>query len=208
MSKEDLQKQFMELLAAGKVQPSTVVLGDNIEKQINIDKIEKDAIQINISSSAATNESQSQPSSVSPESNSGFSSPASDVRSKSPIQRGPKTQILFADEYGNEDLERTRQEAERITKYIADHRLGHMRLDSKRTNKLNLLVACFWYRWDERDWVAPNPQGAAIYRFITEQCHIPCDVQQRAFTSTICALINERKKDPEIYDNLCTYFPK
>lgn len=122
--------------------------------------------------------------------------------------RGPKTQILFADEYGNEDLERTRQEAERITKYIADHRLGHMRLDSKRTNKLNLLVACFWYRWDERDWVAPNPQGAAIYRFITEQCHIPCDVQQRAFTSTICALINERKKDPEIYANLCTYFPK
>lgn len=123
-------------------------------------------------------------------------------------QRGPKTQFLFADEYGNEDLERTRQEAERITKYIADHRLGHMRLDSKRTNKLNLLVACFWYRWDERDWVAPNPQGAAIYRFITEQCHIPCDVQQRAFTSTICALINERKKDPEIYANLCTYFPK
>jgi len=138
------------------------------------------------------------PSPVSPESNSGSSS----------AQRGPKTQILFADEYGNENLERTRQEAERITKYIADHRLGHMRLDSKRTNKLNLLVACFWYRWDERDWVAPNPQGAAIYRFITEQCHIPCDVQQRAFTSTICALINERKKDPEIYDNLCTYFPK
>lgn len=126
----------------------------------------------------------------------------------SAAQRGPKTQFLFADEYGNEDSERTRQEAERITKYIADHRLGHMRLDSKRTNKLNLLVACFWYRWDERDWVAPNPQGAAIYRFITEQCHIPCDVQQRAFTSTICALINERKKDPEIYANLCTYFPK
>lgn len=130
------------------------------------------------------------------------------VTETSSAQRGPKNQILFADEYGNEDLERTRQEAERITKYIADHRLGHMRLDSKRTNKLNLLVACFWYRWDERDWVAPNPQGAAIYRFITEQCHIPCDVQQRAFTSTICALINERKKDPEIYDNLRTYFPK
>lgn len=140
-------------------------------------------------------EEQPEPSSVSPETHSGNT-------------RGPKTQILFADEYGNEDLERTRQEAERITKYIADHRLGHMRLDSKRTNKLNLLVACFWYRWDERDWVAPNPQGAAIYRFITEQCHIPCDVQQRAFTSTICALINERKKDPEIYANLCTYFPK
>lgn len=208
MSKEDLQKQFMELLAAGKVQPSTVVLGDNIEKQINIDKIEKDAIQINISSSAATNESQSQPSSVSPESNSGSSSPASDVRSKSPIQRGPKTQFLFADLRGNEDLERTRQEAERITKYIADHHLGHMRLDSKSTNRLNLLVACFWYRWNELGWVANHPQGAALHRFVTEHCHIPCDVTPKTFSRVMCGIINSGKKDPEYYAESCSYFPE
>ena len=37
MSKDDLQKQFLELLASGKLQPSTVVLGDNIDIHDNHD---------------------------------------------------------------------------------------------------------------------------------------------------------------------------
>lgn len=123
-------------------------------------------------------------------------------------QRGPKTQFLFADEYGRENVKRSQEEAERVADYIADHHMGQMRLDSKRTNKLNLMVACFWYRWDEHKWVNSIPQGAAIYRFFTDYCKLPCDVQPRAFMNVICALINEGKKDPEIYDNLCGYFPQ
>ena len=62
-------------------------------------------------------------SSVSPESNSGN-------------PRGPRAQILFMNEYGREDTTRTATEAARVLKYIADHHMGNLRLDSKATNRL------------------------------------------------------------------------
>ena len=120
--------------------------------------------------------------------------------------RGPKTQYLFADVRGNEDTSRTKTEAERVRKFVADHHMGNMQLDSKATNRLNLLVACFWYRWNERKWVSQEPQGAAIYRFFTEQCGLKCAVLQKAFSTKICNIINAGKKDYQIYDDLDSYF--
>lgn len=134
-------------------------------------------------------------SSVSPESNSGN-------------PRGPKMQFLFADLRGNEDAQRAQSEIERVKKYVADHKMGQYQLDSKATSKLNLMVACFWYRWNELDWVSDEPQGAAIYRFFTTQCGLECGVLPKAFATKIVEIINSGKKDPEIYDNLYSYFPE
>lgn len=122
--------------------------------------------------------------------------------------RGPKTQYLFADVRGNEDTFRSKTEAERVRKFVADHRMGNMQLDSQSTNRLNLMVACFWYRWNERGWVSQVPQGAAIYRFFTEQCELECAVLKKAFSTKICKIINEGKKDYQIYDDLDSYFRK
>ena len=122
--------------------------------------------------------------------------------------RGPKTQYLFADVRGNEDTFRSKTEAERVRKFVADHRMGNMQLDSQSTNRLNLMVACFWYRWNERGWVSQEPQGAAIYRFFTEQCELECAVLKKAFSTKICKIINEGKKDYQIYDDLDSYFRK
>ena len=123
-------------------------------------------------------------------------------------QRGPKTQFLFADLRGNEDAQRAQSEIERVKKYVADHKMGQLQLDSKATSKLNLMVACFWYRWNELDWVSDEPQGAAIYRFFTTQCGLACGVLTKAFATKIVEIINSGKKDPEIYDNLYSYFPE
>ena len=123
-------------------------------------------------------------------------------------QRGPKTQFLFADTRGNEDAQRAHQEIMRVKKYVAEHKMGQYQLDSKATSKLNLMVACFWYRWNELDWVADEPQGAAIYRFFTTQCGLECGVLPKAFATKIVEIINSGKKDPEIYDNLYSYFPE
>ena len=120
--------------------------------------------------------------------------------------RGPKVQYLFADVNRNEDAERTRHEAERVKRYIADHHMGNMHLDSTNTNQLNLLVACFYYEWREREWVSAQPQGAAIHRFLTEQCSLPCDVTPRAYARTIADLIKGNHKDYNISDNLRSYF--
>lgn len=145
------------------------------------------------------------------------SSPASDNRLKDDFSanspesnsgnaRGPKTQYLFSDARGNEDTQRAATEADRVRRYVADHKMGNMQLDSQFTNRLNLLVACFWYRWNERDWVSDEPQGAAIYRFFTEQCGFECAVLPKAFSTKICKIINAGKRDPEIYANLDSYF--
>ena len=134
-------------------------------------------------------------SSVSPESNSGNT-------------RGPRTQYLFSDARGNEDTQRAATEADRVRKYITDHKMGQYQLDSKTSSKLNLMVACFWYRWYELDMVDEEPQGAAIYRFFTNQCGLECSVMPKAFATVICKIINSGKKDPEIYDNLYSYFPE
>ena len=122
--------------------------------------------------------------------------------------RGPKTQYLFSDARGNEDTQRAAIEADRVRKYVADHKMGQYQLDSKASGKLNLLVACFWYRWYELDMVDEDPQGAAIYRFFTNQCGLECSVMPKAFATVICKIINSGKKDPEIYDNLYSYFPE
>lgn len=120
--------------------------------------------------------------------------------------RGPKLQYLFADENRNENVERTSQEAARVKRYIADHRMGNMRLDSTRSNQLNRLVACFYYEWRNRGWVSQEPRGAAIHRFLTEQCQLPCDVTPKAYARAIVELIKGNRKDYNIEDNLRSYF--
>ena len=104
--------------------------------------------------------------------------------------------------------QRAATEADRVRRYVADHKMGQYQLDSKTSSKLNLMVACFWYRWYELDMVDEEPQGAAIYRFFTNQCGLECSVMPKAFATVICKIINSGKKDPEIYDNLYSYFPE
>lgn len=121
-------------------------------------------------------------------------------------QRGPKVQYLFADINRNEDSDRTRQEAERLMRYIADHHMGNLHLDSTNSNQLNLLVACFYYEWRKRGWVNPLPQGAAIHRFLTERCNLLCDVMPKAYARAIADLIKGNHKDYNIVEGLRSYF--
>ena len=132
--------------------------------------------------------------------------PTPDTVSAPAKQRGPKVQSLFGDVNRNEDTERTHQEAERVKRYIADHHMGNMHLDSSQDNQLSRLVACFYYEWRERGWVSSQPQGAAIHRFLTEQCQLPCDVTPRAYARVIADLIKGNHKDYNISDNLRSYF--
>lgn len=128
-------------------------------------------------------------------------------KTSAPAQpRGPKVQYLFADINRNEAIDRTRQEAERLMRYIADHHMGNMHLDSTNSNQLNLLVACFYYEWRKRGWVNPLPQGAAIHRFLTERCNLLCDVMPKAYARTIADLIKGNHKDYNIVEDLRSYF--
>ena len=201
MSKEDLQQQFMELLASGKVQPSTVVLGDNIEKQINIDKIEKDAIHINISSPAATNKSQSQPSSISSELHSGqSSSPAPDVRTES-----SHTKRLFLNEFGDEDPDRTVEEHNRFMNFLTDHHWSQLAINSRRDNRILQSIVCFCIKWRRIRYIKDPVSPAAVLRFLTDTCHLSCDVE-RTTISTVLGKMLKTDHNKELYFDMENYF--
>lgn len=48
MTNEDIKRQIVEALASGKLQPTTIVLGDNVQHQHKIEKVEAGGIGIQI----------------------------------------------------------------------------------------------------------------------------------------------------------------
>lgn len=48
MTKEEMQKQILEAITSGKIQPTTIILGDNIQSQHNIEKVEAGGIGVKI----------------------------------------------------------------------------------------------------------------------------------------------------------------
>ena len=187
MSKEDLQQQFMELLAAGKVQPSTVVLGDNIEKQINIDKIEKDAIHLNFSSFPT--ESDSVPSSHAP-----------DVRTES-----SHTKRLFLNEFGDEDPQRTDEECNRFMNFLTDHHWSQLAINSRRDNRILQSVVCFCIKWRRIRYIKDPVSPAAVLRFLTDTCGFACDVE-RTTISTVLGKMLKSDHNKELYFDMENYF--
>ena len=48
MTKDEMQKQILDAIASGKIQPTTIILGDNIQSQHNIEKVEAGGIGVKI----------------------------------------------------------------------------------------------------------------------------------------------------------------
>ena len=48
MTKEEMQKQILDAITSGKIQPTTIILGDNIQSQHNIEKVEAGGIGFKI----------------------------------------------------------------------------------------------------------------------------------------------------------------
>ena len=123
-----------------------------------------------------------------------------------PQKRGPKKHSLFRNKYNERDEERTKTEIERLKRYISDHHLGNMKFDSSVGSKLNNVVATFWTWWKDKGWVTEKFDGAPFYRFLTEDCGLECPVDEKTFPATINKIIRSKKRDPEIYANVSSYF--
>ena len=184
MSKDDLQQQFMELLASGKVQPSTVVLGDNIEKQINIDKIEKDAIHINMSSPGMSSQQ------------------TEDVTSTV----SSRTKKLFVSSDGDMDFQRLEEERNRFLNYLTDHCLSKEILNSSQDNPILKAIICFCARWKALHFIDPKISAVAVVRFLTETCGIPFDgTSERAISNALARML-QKDYDKDIYYDVQEYF--
>lgn len=62
MNREELQKQFMDILAAGKIQPTTIIFGDNVQNKI--EKVEAGGV-VNIAGGKMNEPQQDDPDSSS-----------------------------------------------------------------------------------------------------------------------------------------------
>ena len=105
---------------------------------------------------------------------------------------GPRKRSFFRDEKGDKDENRTKQEAKRILGVIHKRKLGKELFDSSTTSSLNIIAAMFWLKWAEKGWVpAPTKSsyGAAFHRFLTEDCGLACPVEEKAFISSLRAII-------------------
>lgn len=137
------------------------------------------------SSSAATNESQSQP-----------SSPAPDVRTETSTEtkkRGPREKSLFINETTAE------QEKQRFLSFLSLHNFSQHEFDSSEENSGNQIAVCFFRQWQRRKLLNPKVSGTALMRFLKEDCALSITVEERAFGNALAKMIGSE----QLYTNWC-----
>lgn len=112
--------------------------------------------------------------------------------------RGPRKKYLFVLD-GCETKENVAvklREKQRLCDYISKHGLDSSKLMCTKDDALNKAIVCFLLLWVKKGYTAPNPSGGALYRFLTEDCRIMSDVQEKAYANRI----KEWIKPPCEYD--------
>lgn len=146
--------------------------------------------------------------SISPESHSGSSSPAPDVRTESsvPKKRGPKAKPLFANEDGSENTTRTKIEKERLRAYINDHKLGSRQLTTEQDNILLKTAVCFYCKWLQAGYVTTANNATPLVRFLTETCEIPNKSDKVSIANRLLEMLKSGDYDREIAGQVSEYF--
>ena len=180
MNREELQKQFMDILASGRIQPATIIFGDNVQNKI--EKVEAGGV-VNITGGKMDEQ---QP---------------DDMASK----RGRREIPLFITSSNDEDLKTTEEEANRFINYLKDHNLSQRLLDSSKDNPISKAIISFCYIW-KRNRYQLNLSASAVLRFLTQSCGIQCDsVDQRAISNVLSRML-KANMDKETYYDVQNYF--
>lgn len=123
---------------------------------------------------------------------------SNEQNSAPPSPRGPRKKYLFIKE--GDDTKEAEQvknrEKNRLCEYLSRHCLKGRALECTKDSTLNKTVVCFLLKWMERGMTAEQPSGGAIFRFLTEDCGIVSDVQEKAYSNRV----KEWIKDTNGYD--------
>lgn len=114
-----------------------------------------------------------------------------------------RTKKLFMTD-GSEDLERTEGEKNRFLNYLAEHHLGQRQIDCYKDNPINKAIVCFCVKW-KRLKMIDKPSPAAVYRFLTETCHLECAAETDAITASLGRLL-KADYDKETFYDVENYF--
>lgn len=112
-------------------------------------------------------------------------------------QRGPQKQVLFIN--GNstkENVQAKNREKQRLLHYLREHKLSSRRLNCNKEDRLNDIITCFLKIWHDNKWIADSPSGAAIFRFLTEECQLQSDVTEQSYSNKIKERLKNNKYKP------------
>lgn len=112
--------------------------------------------------------------------------------------RGPRKKFLFAlDGMDTKEDETVKvREKDRLCTYLSQHCLKSRKLVCTKDDTLNKTIVCFLLKWMEKGLTAEEPSGGAVFRFLTEDCGILSEVQERAYGNRV----KEWIKDKNGYD--------
>lgn len=105
---------------------------------------------------------------------------------------------------GAEDLERTEEERNRFMNYLSDHHLGQRQLDCSRDNPIIKAIICFCVKWKRLKYI-DKPSPAAVYRFLTETCHLGSAAEPDAITAGLGRML-KAEYDKDTFDDVEEYF--
>ena len=123
-----------------------------------------------------------------------------------PKRRGDtdqRTKKLFMSD-GAEDMQHTEEERNRFLNYLAEHHLGQRQVDCYKDNPINKAIVCFCVKW-KRLKMIDKPSPAAVYRFLTETCHLECAAETDAITASLGRLL-KADYDKETFYDVENYF--
>lgn len=115
--------------------------------------------------------------------------------------RGPRKKFLFAFE-GCDTKENVKvriREMQRLCDYLSKHCLKSRKLVCTKDDTLNKTIVCFLFKWMDMGLTAEDPSGGAVFRFLTEDCGIVNEVQEKAYGNRVKEWIKDRNDyDPEV----------
>ena len=101
-------------------------------------------------------------------------------------QRGPQKQVLFINgKSTKENVQAKNREKQRFLHYLSEHNYSKQCLNCNKKDKLNDIITCFLKIWHDKKLIADSPSGAAIFRFLTEECQLKSDVTEQSYSNKI-----------------------
>lgn len=101
--------------------------------------------------------------------------------------RGPQKKELFVNQ------QTQLREKQRFMNYLSKHKMGNRELSSNKDDMLNEMITCFITEWAEQNMLVNNYSGAAIFRFLHEDCKIKANITEKTYSNKIKKRI--RNKD-------------
>ena len=120
---------------------------------------------------------------------------------------GARKQFLFIGKKATEENVGVKNcEKERFLRYLREHKMSSKRLVTEKNDGLNKVVVCFLKQWAEKGLTAKLPSGGAVFRFLTADCRLETDVQEKSYANKITEWLGTSDYDVTTYLDVKAYF--